>query len=299
MNKNSIKGNTMLLITAIIWGCAFVAQSSGMDYVGPFTFQGVRSLLGAAALIPVIAVIDFIKKKKGTYHKPSAKERKTLLIGGVLCGLALCLASCLQQVAICYTSVGKAGFITTMYILMVPILGLFLKKKVESRIWICIVIAIAGLYLLCIGQNFSINKGDLLLMACAVVFAIQILLVDYFSPKVDGVRLSFIEFAVTGVIASIIMIPAEQPQLSQIKAAWLPILYAGVCSTGIAYTLQIIGQKYTKPTVASLIMSLESVFATIGGVIILHQIPSFREWIGIALMFAAIIISQLPSRKLN
>ncbi len=297
MNRTKAKGNIMLIITAMIWGFAFVAQSTGMEYVGPLTFQAARSLIGGVVLIPAIAIMDGIKKKEGTYHKPNRRERRLLYTGGVLCGLALCAACCVQQIGICYTSVGKAGFITAMYILMVPVISIIFKKKVAPKIWVCIVIAIAGLYLLCIKEGFSINKGDALILLCAVLFSIQIMLVDYYAPRTDGVRLSCIQFLVTGVIASILMFIFEKPVMSSVIAAWLPIMYAGVCSCGIAYTFQILGQKYTEPAVASLIMSLESVFAVIGGVIILHQVPSPKEWAGIICMFAAIMISQLPDGK--
>ena len=288
----------MLLITAAIWGFAFVAQSTAMDSIGPFTFQGIRSVLGGVILIPVFLIIDYIKKKEGSYKKMTAQERKTLIKGGLLCGLALCTACCFQQMAIAEDdNSGKAGFITAMYILIVPVLGLFFKKKPSVKLWFCIGAAVVGMYFLCIKDGFTISRSDILLILCAVAFSVQIMLVDHFSPKVDGVRLSCIQFLVTGLISSILMLIFEEPSGAAVKEAWIPILYAGIGSCGIAYTFQIIGQKYTEPVTASLIMSLESAFALLGGMLILKQIPMLREWIGIGLMFTAIMVSQLPDKK--
>lgn len=292
-----LKGDMMLLVAAIIWGMAFIAQSKGMDHVGPITFQGVRSLLGCLTLIPVILFMDSGKKRSGTYHSMSRAERKTLYMGGALCGISLCAAALTQQYGILYTEVGKAGFITSMYILIVPVMGLFLKKKVPVKIWFCIMLALVGLYFLCIKKGSPLNHGDVLMIIAAFLFSIQILFVDYFSPKVDGVRLSFLQFLVTGVLSTIMMFFFENPDWNNILAAWPMIAYAGIASCGVAYTFQIIGQKYTDPAVASLIMSLESVFAVIGGVLVLHQFPSSKEWLGITLMFSAILISQISRRK--
>lgn len=298
MKRQQLKGSLMLLLTAIIWGCAFVAQSAAMDSVGPFTFQATRSLLGAVVLIPIILVMDK-KKKNDQEHIEHLKNKKTLLIGGVVCGVILCAASNLQQFGIVTTDPGKAGFITAMYILLVPVLGLFIGKKVQNRLWLCIVIAAAGLYFLCINGSFSLASGDILVILCAVVFSFHILAVDKFSPITDGVRLSCIQFFVCSLISGILMLIFEKPELNSIIAAAVPILYAGIGSCGIAYTLQILGQKYTPPTIASLIMSLESVFAVIAQIVILRIVPSGREIIGCILMFAAIIISQLPERQKN
>lgn len=297
MRKNSLKGSLILLLAALIWGCAFVAQSAGMDYVGPYTFMATRSYLGVLALVVVNAVVTAIRKKKGTYKKLDKSELKTLLIGGTLCGCALCSASCFQQFGICYTSVGKAGFITAMYILIVPVLGLFFRRKVKIRIWICIAIAIAGLYLLCVNEGFSINGGDILLIVCAFLFSVQIMLVDHYVQKVDGIKLSLVQFSVTAILSTILMFIFEEPKLGNIADAWLSIAYAGIMSSGVAYTLQIVGQKITEPTIASLLMSMESVFATLGGVLLLHQFPSGREWGGIACMFVAIMASQMEFKK--
>ena len=288
----------MLIITAMIWGCAFVAQSAAMDSVGPFTFQAVRSLIGSIVLIPVIMLSDKMKKNSGeTERKHDNKDVKTLVIGGIVCGCILCAASNLQQMGIVTTDPGKAGFITAMYILIVPILGLFLGKKVTPKIWVCVAVAVIGLYFLCVKDKLTLTRGDALVLLCALVFAFHIIAVDHFSPITDGVKLSCIQFFVCAVISGVLMFVFEKPSAKAILDAAIPILYAGIGSCGIAYTLQIIGQKYTQPTVASLLMSLESVFAVIAQIIILRIIPSGREITGCALMFAAIIISQLPENR--
>ena len=286
------KSPLLLLLTATIWGVAFVAQSVGMDYVEPFTFNGVRNLLGALVLLPVICGMsgerDVAEEKKDT---------KTLWLGGVLCGLCLCVASSLQQIGIQYTTAGKAGFLTAMYIIMVPVFGLFLKKKCSPFVGISIVLATVGLYLLSIKEGFNIGKGDIYVILCAVVFSMHILVIDYFAPKCNGVKLSCIQFLVCGVLCSVIALVVEEPTISGILAAWLPIAYAGVMSCGVAYTLQIIGQKGMNPTVASLILSLESVISVLAGWLLLHQTLSAREIIGCAIMFAAIILAQLPTKS--
>ncbi len=295
----------LLLLTAAIWGVAFVAQSVGMDYVGPFTFNTVRSLIGGIVLIPCIVLLKRInagsKDTAGAAEHASgdpAGQRKVLLTGGVACGVLLCIASNLQQFGIMYTSVGKSGFITAMYIVLVPVVGIFLKKKAGVKIWCSVVIAVCGLYLLCMTDNgFSIQKGDLLLLLGAVAFSFHILTIDYFSPKVDGVKMSCIQFFTCGILSMVCMFLFEQPQIGAILQAWMPIVYAGVMSCGVAYTLQIVGQKGMNPTVASLILSTESVISVIAGWLILHQKLSGRELLGCVLMFAAIILVQLPERK--
>lgn len=297
----------LLLLTAAIWGVAFVAQSVGMDYVGPFTFNTVRSLLGGIVLIPCIVLLKRInvgsKDTAGAAEHASgdpAGQRKVLLTGGVACGVLLCIASNLQQFGIMYTSVGKSGFITAMYIVLVPVLGIFLKKKAGIKIWCSVAIAVGGLYLLCMTDSgFSIQKGDLLLLLGAVIFSLHILTIDYFSPKVDGVKMSCIQFFTCGILSMVGMFLFEQPQIGAILQAWMPIVYAGVLSCGVAYTLQIVGQKGMNPTVASLILSMESVISVIAGWLILHQKLSGRELLGCVLMFAAIILVQLPERERN
>lgn len=300
MKKMSLKNITMLFLTAFIWGVAFVAQSVGMNYIGPFTFSCVRSILGGIVLIPCIWFLDRLKmKEEGVTEKRtmSEKEKKTLLIGGICCGIALCVASNLQQFGVKYTTVGKAGFITALYIVLVPIFGIFLKKKVGVKVWISVAISVVGLYLLCMTEKLSISKGDFLVLLCAIVFSIHILVIDHFSPLVDGVRMSCIQFWITGILSAIPMFLFEKPSLSAIFAAAVPLLYAGVMSSGVAYTLQIVAQKDADTTVASLILSLESVFSVLAGWAVLGQVMSMREICGCVLMFAAIILAQLPERK--
>lgn len=294
-----MKNSLVLLLTAFIWGVAFVAQSVGGDAVGCFTFNGVRSLIGAAVLLPVIAFLDKQKKKELGEDQFLAQkgDKKTLILGGISCGLMLCIASNFQQFGISFTTVGKAGFITAMYILIVPILGLFMKKKVGMKVWLGVILATVGLYMLCMtSESFSLSKGDLLVLVCAGFFSLHILIIDYFSPKVDGVRLSCIQFFVCGLISTVIAFIFENPNVGAILSGWLPILYAGVMSCGVAYTLQIIGQKNMDPTVASLILSLESVFSVLAGWVLLNQKLSIRELFGCVLMFLAIILAQLPER---
>lgn len=293
-NKKNWKSPLLLLLTATIWGVAFVAQSVGMDYVKPFTFNGVRSLLGAVVLVPVIFLFG---EGKDTKEKSAKEDAKTLWIGGILCGLCLCVASSLQQIGIQYTTAGKAGFLTAMYIIIVPIIGLFLGKKFSPSLGISIALATAGLYLLSIKDGFSIGTGDVYVIICAVVFALHIMVIDYFAPRCNGVKLSCIQFLVCGILCMIVALIFEKPQLGQVLDAWLPIAYAGILSCGVAYTLQIIGQKGMNPTVASLILSLESVISVLAGWVLLQQTLSVRELIGCVIMFAAIILAQLPAKE--
>ena len=295
MKKGNLRSSALLLLTACIWGVAFVAQSVGMEYVGPFTFNFVRSILGGLVLIPCIFFLK--REKKAKAEKVSEEEkkaqRKTLLAGGICCGVALCLASNFQQIGIQYTTVGKAGFITACYIVIVPVIGLFMKKKCSPMIWLSVLLAVVGLYLLCINEQFSIGYGDILVFVCAILFSVHILIVDYFSPKVDGVKMSCIQFLVCGLLSGIAMLFAEQPQLSAVLLAWKPIAYAGIMSCGVGYTLQIVGQKGMDPTIASLILSLESCIS----VLLLGQTLSMREGLGCVAMFAAIILAQLPAKE--
>lgn len=302
MKKEQMKNSLLLLLTAFIWGVAFVAQSVGGEAVGCFTFNGVRSLIGAIVLIPVIFFLDGQKKKELGEEKflEQKGDKKTLILGGICCGVMLCIASNFQQFGISFTTVGKAGFITAMYILIVPIFGLFMKKKVGAKVWIGVVLATIGLYMLCMtSESFSLSKGDFLVLICALFFSLHILIIDYFSPKVDGVRMSCIQFFVCGLISTAIAFVTESPSLHSILSGWLPILYAGVLSCGVAYTLQIVGQKNMDPTVASLILSLESVFSVLAGWVILNQTLSGREILGCILMFLAIILAQLPEKQKN
>lgn len=289
----SFAGNIILLVTALIWGSAFVAQSLGMDYVEPFTYNAVRSFIGGIVLIPVIVIFRAIKKKRGE----QSGDIRVSLIGGVFCGLALFGASSLQQVGISMTTAGKAGFITALYIIIVPIIGFFMKKKTPKKIWLCAAVAIVGFYLLCIKSGFSLGKGDFFVLMCAFVFSVHIMVIDHFNGKnADGVLMSCVQFFVTGILSLPAMFIFETPTAENIFAARYAILYAGVLSSGVAYTLQIIGQRYTNSTVATLIMSLESVFAALSGWLILHERFSLKEFIGCVLVFAAVIFAQIPSR---
>lgn len=280
------------MLAALIWGGAFVAQSVGMDYTGPYTFNVMRSFLGSLVLLPVIFFLD---KKKSEEEKERA-DKKVLIKGGICCGIILTISTTFQQIGLLHTTAGKAGFITALYILIVPILGIFLGKKAGIKVWISVVLALGGMYLLCVTSEFTIAFGDLMVLACAFVFSLHILAVDHFSPMVDGVKLSCIQFFVCGTLSSFPMFLLEHPQLGQILDAWLPIAYAGILSSGVAYTLQIITQKHLNPTVASLLMSLESVFAALTGWLVLHERLSARELLGCVLVFAAIILSQLPEK---
>ena len=290
--KNKLKGSICLLFTTIIWGSAFVAQSVGADHIGPFTFQALRCGLAVVFLVPVIFLFDMTSKDGSTFLRrwKNPKLWKT----GILCGCALFVAANLQQIGLQYTDAGKAGFITAMYIVLVPICGLFLKKKPSISAVISVVMAVAGLYLLSCAGVTQVNKGDLYLMGCALAFAVQITLIDALAGELDGLRLNCIQSLVASVLSVPIMLLTETPTLSAILPCWLPICYAGVLSSGVAYSLQIIGQKDLEPTAASLIMSLESVFAALFGWLLLHEVMNPTELTGCALVFAAVVLSQLP-----
>ena len=291
--KQQIKSSLILLLTATIWGVAFVAQSVGMEYIGPFTFNAIRCGLGGLVLIPVILVL---KKKKETGAENQEKEdKKTLWAGGIACGVILCIASNLQQFGIMEASVGKSGFFTALYIVMIPVIGIFIGKRPGIKLWFCVALAVVGMYLLCMKDgSFTIERADIMLLLCALVFSFHILVVDYFSPKVDGVKMSCIQFFVCGVLSAVGVLFTETPDISNIQAAWLPLLYAGLLSCGVGYTLQIVGQKGINPVIASLIMSLESVISALAGWVILGQVLSPKEILGCVLMFVAIIITQIP-----
>lgn len=297
MKKLQLRNSLILLLTAFIWGVAFVAQSVGMDYVGPYTFNCVRFLIGGLVLIPGMAFLKKVNPPDENKLKRQQENKKSLVIGGICCGCALCVASCLQQIGIMMTdSVGKAGFITAFYIIFVPVLGLLFRRKCGVFVWIGVVLALAGLYCLCITEELTVGRGDIFLFLCALAFSAHILVIDHFSPMVDGVKMSCIQFFVSALLCAIPMLLFEKPQFSQIIMAWQPVLYAGVLSCGVAYTLQIVGQKGMNPTVASLILSLESVISVLAGMVILHQTLSSREILGCVLMFAAILLAQLPGQ---
>ena len=300
MNKEKIpiRNSLLLLLTATIWGVAFVAQSVSMDYIGAFTFNAVRCLIGSLTLLPVIWLLDKKRPVEEKKKVSSPSDRRTLIIGGICCGVLLCLASNFQQFGIKYTTVGKAGFITACYIIIVPIIGIFLKKKCSPFIWIAVILSLSGLYLLCLtpGEGFAVGKGELLVLVCAFLFSLHILVIDHFSPLTDGVKMSCIQFLVAGILSGIPALLFENPTLTGLFAAKIPILYAGIMSCGVAYTLQIVGQKNMNPTIASLILSLESCISVIAGWLILGQSLSGREILGCVLMFVAIILAQLPQK---
>ena len=287
----------LLLLTAVIWGVAFVAQSVGGDSVGPFTFLASRSFIAGLALLPVIAW----RNRRATAAKTTSASSRTLWLGGILCGAALMIASAFQQIGIGdpNTTVGKAGFITALYIVIVPLAGIFMKKRIPVTVWIGVALATFGMYLLCITESFSISYGDVLILICAVCFSVQILLVDHFSPKVDGVKLACIEFFTCGTLSFVMMLITETPTWGSVLEAWMPILYAGLFSSAVGYTLQIVAQKNVPPTLASLLMSLESVFAVLAGWVILGQSMSGRELIGCVLVFAAVLLAQIPVSSLG
>lgn len=294
--KSTMKSSLILFLTACIWGLAFVSQSKGMDYMHPFTFNGVRSLIGAFVLLLYILLT---RKMAGKKAKPI--EWGITVRAGLWCGLALTLASTLQQFGIKYTSVGKAGFITTLYIIFVPIAGIFFKKKVSVMVWFCAAMAAVGMYLLCMTETFALSGGDTMVFLSAIVFAAHILIVDYYSPKTDGVIVSCIQFTVCGVVCGIGSLIWGQPTWTQISDGMGALLYAGVLSCGVAYTLQIVGQKGINPTIAALILSLESVVATISawvayeiGFLTTDQTLSGRQIAGCAIVFAAVIMVQIP-----
>jgi len=316
MKKATWKNPVMLLLTAAIWGSAFVAQSVGMEYVQCFTFNCVRSLIGGLVLIPCISFLDWLKGKElraaskekageseGGREKQGQEVRsvrwsdKTLLIGGISCGVVLFLASNMQQLGIQYTTVGKAGFITALYIVIVPVMGIFLRRRCGIQVWTSVLIALAGFYLLSIKEDFSLEKADFYLLISALLFSVHILVIDHFSAKTDCVKMSCIQFFVCGILSGIVMAVAEQPSLERILDAKLPILYAGVLSCGVAYTLQIVGQKNYNPTIASLILSLESVFSVLAGWVILQQVLSQRELWGCFMIFCAVILAQIPIKR--
>lgn len=328
MKPNKVRNTILLLIASFIWGTTFVAQSKGGDALGPITFNTVRSFIGCMVLIPVILIMDRVRDHKertalGEYSQSDVAteciqvpdsgamantkqgSRKQLILGGIICGTVLFVASILQQVGIYLgTPVGKAGFLTACYIVLVPIFGMLFKRKCGLNIWIGVLIAVAGLYFLCIKGELTLQLSDLLCICCAVVFSFQILAIDHYSPLVDGVRLSFVQFLTSGVLGILpsIFVEARVDWGLWLGAfasaeAWYSLLYAGVLSSGVAYTFQILGQEGLNPTVASLVMSLESVFSVIAGAIVLKEYLSTRELLGCALVFAAVVLAQIPLDK--
>ena len=297
MKNNARRNSFLLFLTACIWGMAFVSQTKGMEYMHPFTFNGVRSIIGAFVLLVYIIITRKVNKNKIT-----PINWKITLQAGLWCGIALTIASTVQQFGLVYTTVGKAGFITTLYIIFVPIAGIFFKKKVGKIVWIAAGLAAVGMYLLCMTESLTLNTGDILVFLSAIFFTVHIMVVDYYAPKIDGVIVSCIQFIVCGVLCMIGSFIFGSPTITQITSGMGTLLYAGVLSCGVAYTLQIVGQKGVNPTIAALILSLESVVATIAGFIAfkigflkVDQSMSLQQIIGCVIVFGAVVLVQLPS----
>lgn len=290
--KHRFQGIGALLLATVIWGSTFVAQSAGMDLIGPFTFQAVRCFLAVLVLFP--AIIFFERNDLGNFI--ARWKSPQLWKAGLLCGCALFVAAGLQQVGLVYTDAGKAGFITALYIVIVPLIAIFLGRKPTVLTIISIVVAVAGMYLLCCAGAKGLQFGDVLLLLCAFAFAVQITLIDRYVSQVDSLRLNCIQALVTAVLSSLFM-PFETIDMGLILQCWLPICYAGICSMGIAYTLQIVGQRHLDPTPASLLMSLESVFAVVFGALLLNETMTPWEACGCVLVFSAVILSQVPSKR--
>ncbi|MFH1512421.1 MAG: DMT family transporter [Bacillota bacterium] len=301
----TIRANLLLLLTAMIWGSAFVAQDVAMDAMGPFTFNAVRMALAVLVLLPGIKLLDRIAQKRNpgrevqTLRTMTKDQKRRLITGGIVCGTVMAAGVSLQQYGLLYTSAGKAGFVTALYIVLVPLTGIFFKHRVRLFVWGAVALCTMGLFLLCVTENLTIGLGDLLVLISAFCFTAHILAVAHYSPQMDGVRLSCAQFIVADVIFILLTLFFEQPRLGDILAGWAPIVYAGVFSCGVAYTLQIIAQRDTAPAVASLLMSLESVFAVLAQWAILGDLLSPRELLGCLLMFGGIVIAQLPQRKVK
>lgn len=306
MKNKTTRNSLLLVLTALIWGIAFVAQSEGGDAIGPFSFNCIRFFIGSLVLIPVMKLLDALGYTEKKEDSPDTE--KTLRKGGITCGIILCVASNLQQAGLTMgCPAGKAGFLTACYIILVPILGLFLKKKCSVTVWIGVILTVAGLYLLCMTEALHFQPQDILVLLCAICFSFHILAVDHYTPLVSSVKLSCIQFFIAGIITAVPMFFLEiKPFSGNFRAwsmafyspdAWIPLLYAGILSCGVAYTLQIIGQESVNPAIASLLMSLESVFSVLAGFLLLHQKLSARELIGCVLIFVAVILAQLPQRN--
>lgn len=289
MQKNTLRANSLLLTTAAIWGFAFVAQRIGIRYVGSFTFNGIRFALGSLSLVPLI--LFFSRNKRAPQKKPVFANPWP---AGLLAGVVLFTAASLQQVGLAETTAGKAAFITGLYIALVPLMGLFLRHRIQTVTWIGIAITTAGLYLLSVTQQFTIARGDLLELIGAFFWAVHILLIDHFSQKTDALKLSAIQFLTCSILSLIVAVAFEPIRLSGIYAALIPILYGGLCSVGIAYTLQVVGQKHAKPFHAAIILSMETVFASLGGWLILHENLGVRGYLGCLMMLAGMLLAQFP-----
>lgn len=301
MKYNQMRQVVFPILAAFIWGTAFVAQDLCADSIGAFAFNATRYFIAVLALLVVILISDKVKKNKPTLTAQEKKAaNKQLWLGGLCCGAALAIASNFQQAGlVAGTDAGKAGFITALYVVLVPVFGLFFKRKVSLPTWIAVVLSVVALYLLCIKGDFSLAPGDLLVLVCAVCFAVHILVIDHFTAYCDGVKLSCLQFLFAGIISTICMFIFEDVDFAAILSCTLPLLYVGIFSCGVGYTLQILAQKDSNPTVVTILLSLESVFAVIAGAIILKQQMTVREYIGCAIMFAAVILAQIqfPTRQ--
>ena len=302
MKHNQVRQVVFPILAAFIWGTAFVAQDLCADSIGTFAFNATRYFIAVLALLVVIAVSD--KAKRKNRPTPTAEEKKAankqLWLGGLCCGVALAIASNFQQAGlVAGTDAGKAGFITALYVVLVPVFGLFFKRKVSLPVWIAVVCSVVALYLLCIKGDFSLAAGDLLILVCAVCFAVHILVIDHFTAYCDGVKLSCLQFLFAGIISAVCMFLFETVDFAAIWSCILPLLYVGIFSCGVGYTLQILAQKDSNPTVVTILLSLESVFAVIAGAIVLHQQMTAREYIGCVVMFVAVILAQIqfPEKK--
>lgn len=291
MNNKRLVANLLLILTAAIWGFAFVAQRVGSQFVGAFTFNGIRFALGALSLIPLIIFLD--KRKENSGESTEKPNLKATLLSGILVGLILYAGATLQQVGLFYTTVGNASFITGLYMVFVPIIGIFLKHKIGKNSWVGVILAIIGLYLLSINENFSISYGDLLEVIGAIFWAVHILAIDNFTKRIDPLKLSFMQFATCSILSLITAFIFEDITLSGISSAFIPILYGGLLSVGVAYTLQVVAQKNAKPSHAAIILSMESVFGAIGGAVLLGESMSGRGYLGCALILAGILVSQI------
>lgn len=297
MKNKKMLGNLLLFITAFIWGTAFVFQRVGMDSIEPITFGAARTALAAVAVGFVAFIMDMGERKKPQTRTPreQADYKKNTIIGGICCGIFLMAASSFQQMGIVYTTAGKAGFITAMYMILVPIINFVIFKKRNSwLVWLAVLVGVAGMYLLCVKEGFSLTKGDTLVCICALFFSMHILCCDHFVQKGNAIKISAIQFATVAVLSAIVAFITEEPTVAKLQEALVPILYCGIMSAGVGYTLQIVAQKFTDPTIASLLMSLESVFAVIAGALLLHEEMSSRELMGCIIMFIAIVMVQIP-----
>lgn len=302
MKHNQVRQVVFPIITAMIWGSSFVAQSTSTEHIGAFTFNAARSFVGFLALLVVVQIFRMVRKEPEVQQTQEEKKagRKELVLGGICCGIALALACNLQQLGmVAGASAGKTSFITTLYVVLVPICGLFLKKRVSPTVWISVLLAVAGLYCLCIKDSFSIAPSDLLVMLCAFGYTLHILVIDYFTQKVDGVKMSCIQFLSCAVLSAILMLIFEHPTWADITPCIGSILYVGVFSSGVAYTLQILAQKDSNPTIVALLLSLESVFGAVSGAIFLHETMTGKELVGCVLMLIAVVLAQIefPSKK--